>query len=353
MYNDIKNTNDSISLKYLFRKILDWLNFLISKKIQLIVFMVVGGGIGIGYSILNKPKYSGTLTFILENTGKTKLSGYSSIAAQFGLSLGDNNGGLFLVDDNIIAFMQSRSMVAKTLLSESVINGDKKLLIDRFVEFTGMKKKWEKDPRLSIVVFHNEPQTILEDSIITEVYKEIRENYLTVSKPDKKADVIYITTKSQSEWFSKQFSETLLQNVSSFYIETQTKKTSENVAILQRQVDSVRGFLNTAISGVAISSDANPNPNPALQRLRVPSQKKLVDVEMNKAILEELVKNLELAKITLRKETPLVQVIDRPVLPLDKKYTSILKGVILGLFWGGFFGVVWVSLRRYFEKLRS
>jgi hypothetical protein len=36
-----------------------------------------------------------------------------------------------------------------------------------------------------------------------------------------------------------------------------------------------------------------------------------VDVQANTAILTELVKQSELAKVTLRKETPLIQIIDR------------------------------------------
>ncbi len=51
---------------------------------------------------------------------------------------------------------------------------------------------------------------------------------------------------------------------------------------------------------------------------RAPSAKRQVDVQANKAILTELVKQTELAKVTLRKETPLIQIIDRPILPLMK-----------------------------------
>jgi hypothetical protein len=36
-------------------------------------------------------------------------------------------------------------------------------------------------------------------------------------------------------------------------------------------------------------------------------------------ILTELIKQVELAKVTLRKEKPLIQVIDRPILPLPKE----------------------------------
>ncbi len=100
--------------------------------------------------------------------------------------------------------------------------------------------------------------------------------------------------------------------------------------------DSVRRALNLAITGVASSVDANPNTNPARQVLRVPSQSRQVDVQANQAILTELVKNLEISKVSLRKETPLIQVIDRPILPLEKEKLGKLRGLLTGGLLGGF-----------------
>jgi hypothetical protein len=49
-------------------------------------------------------------------------------------------------------------------------------------------------------------------------------------------------------------------------------------------------------------------------------------------LLTELVKQSELAKVTLRKETPLIQIIDRPILPLAKERFGKAKGIVLGGF---------------------
>jgi uncharacterized protein involved in exopolysaccharide biosynthesis len=40
--------------------------------------------------------------------------------------------------------------------------------------------------------------------------------------------------------------------------------------------------------------------------------------------------------VTLRKETPLIQIIDRPILPLRKERFSIAEGILFGCFLGGF-----------------
>jgi uncharacterized protein involved in exopolysaccharide biosynthesis len=53
-----------------------------------------------------------------------------------------------------------------------------------------------------------------------------------------------------------------------------------------------------------------------------------------------------MAKVTLRKETPLIQVIDRPILPLKKEKFGKAKGILLGGFLAGFLMVLGLVGRR-------
>jgi len=86
--------------------------------------------------------------------------------------------------------------------------------------------------------------------------------------------------------------------------------------------------------------------NPALNVRRTPSAKRQVDVQANTAILTELVKQCELAKVSVRKETPLIQVIDRPILPLPKQRFGKAKGLVMGGFLAGFLTVLFLTVRR-------
>jgi hypothetical protein len=55
----------------------------------------------------------------------------------------------------------------------------------------------------------------------------------------------------------------------------------------------------------------------------VPFGQRQVDASIRR--FSELVKQSELAKVTLRKETPLIQIIDRPILPLLKERFGKVK----------------------------
>lgn len=123
--------------------------------------------------------------------------------------------------------------------------------------------------------------------------------------------------------------------------------------ILERQTDSIRRELNGAITGVAIANDNTFGLNPALNVRRAPSARRQVDVQANTAILTELVKQTELAKVSVRKETPLIQIIDRPILPLPKERLGKLKAIIIGGLLLGLSAVLFIVGRRAIKEIMN
>jgi uncharacterized protein involved in exopolysaccharide biosynthesis len=183
------------------------------------------------------------------------------------------------------------------------------------------------------------------------MYNNLSSSSLTVGQKDKKVAIITIEVSSEDELFAKNFAEALVKKVSDFYIDTKSKKSRENMAILEKQTDSIRRELNGAITGVAVANDNTFNLNPALNVRRAPSARRQVDVQANTAILTELVKQTELAKVTLRNETPLIQIIDKPILPLEKERFGKAKGIVIGGFIGGFLIVILLVLRKIIREI--
>jgi uncharacterized protein involved in exopolysaccharide biosynthesis len=183
------------------------------------------------------------------------------------------------------------------------------------------------------------------------IYDDVLKNYLFVGQKDKKISIITMEVASTNELFSKFFCENLAQQVGQFYVTTKSKKARTNMEILVRQTDSIRSELNGAISGLASANDNTFNLNPALNIRRVPSARKQVDVQANTAILTELVKQTELAKVSVRRETPLIQVLDKPILPLKVERFGKIKGIIFGGLLGGFFGIVILIFRLKFRQV--
>lgn len=293
-------------------------------------------------------------TFVLGGSEKGGgLGQYAGLASLAGINVGGGgNEGIF-EGDNIFALYQSRLMIEKTLLAKANFNGKDQLMIDRYIDFKDLRKSIQKDDKLKNLNFGGDPDHFnrQQDSIIKNIVIDINKNSLTVSKPNKKLNIIEVDTKFEDEVFAMEFNNKLVETVNDFYIKTKTKKTAHNVFILQKQVDSVKSVLNNSIGAVASALDAAPNANPSLLTLRVPSQKKQVDVQANSGIYGELVKNLELAKISLMQETPLIQLIDSPVLPLLTEKPSKPKCLLAGFFIATIFCAFFIMVRKAYKNM--
>lgn len=342
--------DDEVSLKDLILKIREWSTYLVSKWIIVLLFGFIGGVIGVAYAYSKQPIYKAELSFALEDDKEGNgLGGAFGLASQFGIDMGGSGGGAFS-GDNLLLLMKSRSMVEKSLLRPITIGNKTQTLAETYIEFNNMRETWSGKSELKDVKFSpgidRSSFTRQQDSILGSFSSDIVKNNLSVDKIDKKLSIISVKVNSSNELFSKSFAEVLVSEVSTFYVDTKTKKSVQNLAILQHQTDSVRRALNSAITGVASSIDVNPNANLAKQMLRVPSQRRQVDVQANQAILSELVKNLEISKVSLRKETPLIQVIDQPILPLEKTVVSKTGSFLTGLTLAIFLGVITLLFRR-------
>ena len=77
----------------------------------------------------------------------------------------------------------------------------------------------------------------------------------------------------------------------------------------------------------------------------MPLQKIQIDLQASSAVYQEIVKNLEIAKVAHRNNTPLIQVIDRPILPLEHNRMKWYKALVIGLILGGICMVGFFTLK--------
>jgi hypothetical protein len=348
------SSNDEISLKELLGKGKEWFSYLLSQWKVIVLAGVVGSGLGLAYSFTKKPVYTASLSFALEDEKSGGLGGALGLASSLGLDLGGGGGSIF-TGSNLTELFKSRAMVEQTLLSPVVVEGKTISLAEMYIQNQNWRSKWNEKSKFKNIQFVPDTKrkyfTRVHDSILGEMYQDLSKTGLTVAQKDKKTAIITIDVNSTNELFSKYFTEALVNEVSDFYVATKSKKARDNMEILKRQTDSIRGELNGAITGVAVANDNTFMLNPALNVRRAPSARRQVDVQANTAILTELVKQTELAKVTLRKETPLIQVIDKPILPLTKEKFGKAKGIVLGGILAGFLVVLWLIMLRFLKQL--
>jgi hypothetical protein len=345
------NTNDEPSVKDIVLRLQRFLGYLLQKRIVLLLALVIGSFLGLLYSIVEKPAYKASFSFALENSS----DGLSDLSVgSFAIELGGSKGGAFS-SSNLPELFQSRNMVERTLLTPIVFENQKISLAEMYIQNEGWREKWMNKNELNSIKFspnaNRQNFSRAQDSVLGVIYEELIEDDLEVSQKDKKIAIISIVLESSNELFAKQFTEALADQVSNFYVDYKSKKSRQNLEILTKQTDSIREQLNNAIAGVAVSVDNTFNLNPALNVRRTPTSRKQVDVEANTAILKELVKQSELAKVALRRETPLIQVIDRPIFPLEKEKMSKLVGAIIGGIAAVMITLIFLILKVFFKQI--
>ena len=288
------------------------IRYLKTKKVLIIIAVAAGMAFGIFYSMVKRPLYAGMVNFSIEGEDNSG-GGLLSLAAQFGLDVGGGVGGVFQ-GDNILELFKSRRMIQSTLMLPYDSSG--KTFADEFLDVEGWRASGEL-PQNLYKAGSTAPFNRMQDSIMGAMYKYISEGLLYTEKPDMRLNIYNVEFKSHNEQFTKHFIESLVNGVSAFYIHTKTERANANVNLLQSRTDSIKRAYDLALYGRAAIQDANLNP--AFQAPLVGIEKKQTDITVLGTAYGELLKNLELAKYSLLKEIPYIQIIDVPHYPLSKK----------------------------------
>jgi LPS O-antigen subunit length determinant protein (WzzB/FepE family) len=344
--------NDSISFRDIITQIIAVVKYLFSKWLVICIVGMFGGAIGLIYALTAKPTYSATLNFVL-SSNSSSTSSLMGFASQFGVNLNNDNDDVF-AGDNIIALMKSRRMVQQAMFSKPV--NSNKTLLNIYIRANKLNKDWQKNDRTkNIYPYPDDPSkmTMVQDSLFRTVYDAVQHDMLDVSKPNDNEHIYEVTTTSTNDTFSYYLTKYLVDATSSFYITTKTSTAAENLDMLQKEADSLRRVLGGVITEAGSQTDLTFNLNPAYQVQRSGVQQSQARAGALGQAYGQVLQNLELAKITLQKETPLYQIIDEPTLPLIMDKPGKLTSIIIGGCIAGFLVCSFLIAMRFWKSLKQ
>tara|TARA_E500000331_G_scaffold70883_1_gene65622 strand:+ start:492 stop:1517 length:1026 start_codon:yes stop_codon:yes gene_type:complete len=291
---------------------------LISRSCKIGLFVFLFSLTAVLINFFQDSRYKAELSFVVEDKQKsTPLSSVSGLASQFGFDFFSSSNTTFS-QANIMELLKSRGVISKTLLRSN----NKNLFIQNYISMYNLDSDWKNNKDLEGITFKNQID-IKHDSIITMIWEKIIEDDISVEIKNDETDIIYLSFKSKEEKFAKLFSENLIDEMSSMYIEYQTKQSTNTIDFLQNRADSVFNELEKAEEEFARVKDINQRIIKASGRLK--ELQLMRSVEVLSTMYLELIKNIEISKLTLLNQTPIIQVIDRPTLPLeDTKLSTFL-----------------------------
>lgn len=344
-----------ISIKEALLRLGRFIQFLFSKWKSIVIGSLIITSLYVSYQLITPRKYSAQTTFVLDVKGGA--GSVSSLASVVGINLGSLAGSeneLFSAE-NILQLYGSYRMLKKTFLKEVDLHGKNQRLITHYASNKDLLEYWRSDDELTDFSFEVPltEMTVKHDSLLMIVVDEFRKKQLLAEKMSRKLSIMKVLVEDKDEKWAKAFNEELVKNVNRFYLETKTRKSLEDLLILQHQADSVKEILDEALSLYTLSNQNAPYANPLKSSTILDTRKLQVDLQIASAVYEEVMKQLAIARITHQKNTPLIQILDRPILPLDHDKSRKLVILIKGGFLGGFLMIGFFTFRRIYELIMS
>jgi hypothetical protein len=334
---------EEIQLKEIFLKIGELKKEVYSYSFQIICLIILIVSISAGASYVKDAKYKSELTFVVEDKQQSSpLSSMTGLASQFGLEMFSNSNSTFS-QKNIMELLKSRGVISKALMQTAYINNKHDLFIHHYLTIYNLKEDWNNDNQLKNLNFNDKP-TVTHDSITALIWDNIIENDLFVNIKNDETDIIYLSFYCKNELFAKLFSESLIYEMSRMYISYQTKQSSNTIEFLQNRADSVFLELQDSEQEFARIKDINQRIIKASGRLK--ELQLMRNVEVLNTMYLELVKNLEISKMTLLNQTPIIQVIDKPILPLENTKMSIALVMMISFILAMIVSILYIVLRK-------
>lgn len=340
--------------EFSFKQVLDkrrddfW--FLWKHRYTLIVIGIIGAGLGALYAWTRPITYTAKLTFVVEEGGAGGGSLLSGLAGQFGFDIGGMSGtGGVLAGDNVQELLRSHKMIKNTLLTPFAEKSTLSLA-DKYAETSELSKRWA-DKYNSGKPIHflvdDTKYSRLQDSLLQVMVKKITEEELSIAKTDKKLSFFAASATMANEEVAQLFTTRLIDQATSFYINTKTLRQRNNVNRLQVRADSIGRLLNRKTYSASAANSVLLDVNPAYPTANVGVELKERDKMVLQTIYAEIIKNLEISRTMLIQETPTFQIVDEPELPLKKNRTGYLKSVVSG---GLILGLVYSLYLLFFKK---
>jgi hypothetical protein len=340
------------SVKKLVSDLIDDIKYVFQFKKILAIVLVAGGLLGALIAWTWTPSYTARLTFVVDDTKSTGGGGLSALAGLAGFDLNGLGGGSgVLAGDNVLELIKSRKLIKATL---TTAYDDHQTLADVYADANKLSKKWlkyspdGKATRFPLNGLHNNR---LQDSLLHEMTELILNGEFEIAKPDKKLSFFEVNATMDDERLALLFCTRMIKQSTDFYVSTKTKRLRDNVDRLQTRADSIGMILNRKTYAAAAATQSALDLNPAYSNTTAHAEVSERDKIVLSGIFSETVKNLEASKTMLAQETPTVQIVDEPELPLKKNRLKYSIAILAGIFLSGIAFSLYVVLTRKKAKI--
>ena len=329
----MNKTSDEIDLLELLKKIYNS-----RKKITYLtlIFIITG----VITSLVLPASYTSSTVFIPQNqeTNNTSLSGVASLV---GINLGSSNFG-GEIPSSMYPQITKSPRFKKLLLSSSIdIKGNLKLREYIIKEYNLEKYDNEIISELHISKLDEACYEIIDNLISIEV--NIKDGFITLSATTGNAEYSTILTKNSKE---------ILQKI---IIDFKIESAQQNLIFSQNQLAEKRLIFDEIQSKLAYFTESNQNSVNSF----VNNQKNKLEAEFGiiNAVVTELSKQVEEAKLQVTKDTPVFSTIKEAVVPnlrsSPKRKQIVIIFTFVGFIFSIFYSLLFNPLKNLINEIKN
>jgi uncharacterized protein involved in exopolysaccharide biosynthesis len=278
---------------------------------------------------IQQPQYVSWATVLLPSSGGGNLGGLAGLASQFGVN----------VPTGASADLSSPSLFPELLRSRTFAE---KILDKKFYT-----KEFGKELSLLVILTHgNESSKVGRDTLVTSALGTLDKMLEFVQDPTSTFSVIKVTTSEPL--FAKQLAEVTLAELEALNRFFKSQTVNEKTSFISNRIYSVEKDLESSETRLKEFNERNRQiSSPALQL----EQGRLSrDVEIQKGIYLTLKQQFELAKIEEIQEASIVQVLDKPQVPLGPDNKNLKFNVLFAGVLGIGLGIMLGFVRSYLNN---
>ena len=304
-----------------------------SKK-TIIYISLLFSFIGIYIALSSPLKFNSSTVFITQNENSSATSSLSGVASLVGINLSSANGSEIT---SSMYPLVAESPKFKRLLLETIIDKKSNLTLKSFI-IDKYKLKGEKtQSNSSIYVSELEEDCFEFISLMVQVTVNKKDGFVTIS-----------TTMPIPEYAATLAinAQEILQKI---IIENKIESARQNLKFTENQLSQKKLEFDELQSKLSYFKDSNLN---LVNSLIINEQGKLeAEFEIINAVVTELSKQVEQAKLQVNKDTPVFSTIKEAVIPNKRSSPKRTQIVIISGLIGFLISITYVSLSKPIKKL--
>ncbi len=278
---------------------------------------------------IKKPLYVSRATVLLPENKMSNLGGLAGLASQFGVNVPTGTTADLSSPSLYPELLRSRTFAEKIL--------DKEFYLNKFGKELSL---------LAILTHGNGPPEAGRDTLVTSALEFLNKILEFNQSPSSTFSVIQVTASEPV--FAKKLAEVTLEELEALNRFFKSQMINEKTTFIDQRISAVRSDLETSEQVLKAFNEQNRQiSSPALQL----DQERLArDVEIQKGIYLTLKQQLELAKIEEVQEASIVQILDKPQVPLGPSNINLKQSSLLAVLFGLGLGVIFAFMRSYLDN---